>query len=475
MSEQWAMRRGFILAAIGSAIGLGNVWRFSWLCYKNGGGAFLIPYFIALLLLGLPLLTLELMLGHKFASSPPKMFRKINHSFEFVGWLAVINVLVIGTYYAVVLAWVMDYIGLALLNSFSAGNASSLFTWLVGTPALVIAALLLTWLAVWYTLYRGVSAGIEKACTIAIPVLWVLSILLVVRGITLPGADTGINWYLSPDWSALGRGEVWIDALGQTLFTLSIMAGPMIVYASYLPKKSEIPNSAWIITFANSGFSFFFGFATWGIIGYLMAMHHVNNPADLNVPLNGQGLAFVTIPTAVGSMPGGALTAILFGTLFFLTLWLAGYTSLMSNVEPMYAALRDKFHAPRKKAISAIVLFSLALGVVLAFAPHAIDPVDFIAGTINLIWVVFVEVLIAGYYFGVDKLREFVNPYAEYELGKWYDYLILFVVPVALLAILGYGLMSTAAISPVSFIVLLSMVIAAILISGKPWKGGDEQ
>jgi len=245
MGDAWGRRRGFILAAIGSAVGLGNIWRFSWVCYSNGGGAFLVPYFVALLVIGVPLIILEFVLGNYFGGSPPKVFRSVREGFEFLGWFSTINLLVIGTYYAVVLAWVADFVGLSVLGAFAPGFSAS-FSGLLRSPLLVLAGLLVTWFAVWFTVFRGVSGGIEKACTYAIPTLWILSAILVIRGVTLPGANAGINWYLTPDWSALLKGSVWINAFGQILFSLSVMAAPLIVYASYMPKKSELPNSAWI-------------------------------------------------------------------------------------------------------------------------------------------------------------------------------------------------------------------------------------
>ena len=474
-SEYWKRRRGFILAAIGSAIGLGNIWRFSWLCYKDGGGAFLLPYFIALLIVGLPLIILEFLLGNYFSGSSPKVFGKIRKEFEVVGWIAVIDVFIIGTYYAVVLAWVMDYIGLSAMNAWvSAGGAGKLFSWLIGSPWLVLIGLLLTWFITWVTVFRGVSGGIEKACTFAIPTLWVLSAILVIRGITLPGADTGINWYLTPNWHALMNGQVWIDAFGQILFTLSVMAAPLIVYASYMPKKSELPNSAWITAFANCGYSFFFGFATWGIIGYLMAINNVTNPAALKVPLGGGGLAFVTIPTAVSKLPGAPVTSAVFGTIFFIILWLAGYTSLISIVEPMYAALRDKFGVTRRATVTAISVLSIIIGLAFVINPGYIDPVDFITGTTNLIWVVMLESIIAAYYLGVQKLRDYANPYAELKLGVWLDVLLMIVAPIALGVILVYGLLSTGSISPISAVVLLAIIIASILLAGMSWRKKEE-
>ncbi len=476
--EYWKRRKGFILAAIGSAIGLGNIWRFSWLTYRNGGGAFLIPYFIALLIVGVPLLILEFLLGNYFAGSSPKVFRNIRKSLEIIGWFAIIDVFVIGTYYAVILAWVLDYIGLSVYYApqLAAGeiSAGEIFNGLISNPALVFVGLVITWFVTWFTVFRGVSEGIEKASYIAIPTLWILSIILVIRGVTLPGADNGINWYLSPDFSKLIKGEVWIDAFGQILFTLSIMAAPLIVYASYMPKNSELPNSAWITAFANCGFSFFFGFATWGIIGYLMQLNNVTSPEQLNVALKGAGLAFITIPTAVSQLPGGATTAAIFGLVFFVVLWLAGYTSLISIVEPVYAALRDKFGFTRRMTVTGVTILSILIGLIYVFDVYMIDPVDFVVGSTNLVWLVLVEAIVAGYFLGVDKLREYANPSAELKLGRWYDILIMVVAPISMAVILFYGLYSVEQIHPVSMIVMVALIIASIIMAGIKWMKEEE-
>ncbi len=470
-SEYWKQRKGFILAAIGSAIGLGNIWRFSWLCYKDGGGAFLVPYFIALLIVGLPLIILEFLLGNYFAGSSPKVFRGIRKSLEIIGWMATLDVFIIGTYYAVVLAWVLDYIGLSALNAVAwFGSAGALFKWVVSTPWLVLIGLVITWVITWVTVFIGVSGGIERACLFAIPALWVLSAILVIRGVTLPGSDVGINWYLTPNWAALTKGQVWIDAFGQILFTLSIMAAPLIVYASYMPRKSELPNSAWITAFANCGFSFFFGFATWGILGYLMQASHAATPSKLPVPLGGGGLAFVTIPTAVTKLPGAPLTSAIFGTIFFVILWLAGYTSLLSIAEPVYAALRDKFGVTRKAAVAGITALSFVIGLAFVWKPGLIDPVDFMTGTTNLIWVVLLESVLASYYLGINKLREYANPYAELKLGRWLDALLMVITPASLGTILVYGLYSTKTISPISALVLVALLIASIVFAGSSWR-----
>jgi len=469
-AEYWKRRRGFILAAIGSAIGLGNIWRFSWLCYRNGGGAFLVPYIIFLLIFGIPLLVLEFMLGHYFSGSSPKVFRKIKESLEPLGWLATINVFIIGTYYSVVLAWAMDYIGYSAVVAWkTVEGVGPTFDSMISNPAIVIVGLIITWLIVWITNFTGVASGIERACTYAIPLLWILSAVLVIRGLTLPGSDIGINWLLTPSAQAFS-GSALIDAAGQILFTLSVFASTMIAYASYLPPKSEIPNSAWITAFANCGFSFFFAFATWGIVGYLMHIMNVATPADLPVPLAGAGLAFVTIPTGVTLLPGAPFTTAVFGTLFFIVLWLAGYTSLISIVEPVYTALKDKFGIPRKKAVSGIVAFSFIISILFAVRPDLIDPVDFMAGSTNGIWLVLLEAILAGYFLGMKLLRDYVNPNAEWKLGPWFDVFIKFISPIVLLVILGWGLATTAHVSPISVLTIVVMIIAALILSGFKWR-----
>jgi len=486
VAEYWEKRRGFIFAAIGSAIGLGNIWRFSYLCYKDGGGAFLVPYFIALLIVGVPLIILEFVLGNYFRGSPIKVFASIRRPLEIFGWFAVLDQFIIGTYYSVVLAWVMCYIGFSAKAAWWSPSAtpvaiarsvSSVWNAFLSSPGLILAGFAITWFITWITLFRGVSGGIEKACTFAIPALWVLSAILVVRGVTLPHHTVGINWYLTPNWSKMANGTVWIDAFGQILFTLSLMAAPLVIYAAYMPPKSELPNSAWITAFANCGFSFFFGFATWGIIGFLMGILGITNPElivhQLHFKLGGVGLAFLTIPAAVSFLPGAPISTAVFGTIFFVILWLAGYTSLLSIVEPVYGAIRDKFRISRKVGVSIVCGLMFLFGLIFVFMPGLIGPVDFITGSTNLIWLVMLEAIIAGWMYSMEKLIAYANPYAELKLGRWWEIFVKFISPIALAVILGYGLVSVKVISPASVIVLVLMTILVLIFSGIKWRGEE--
>lgn len=166
--------------------------------------------------------------------------------------------------------------------------------------------------------------------------------------------------------------------------------------------------------------------------------------------------------------------AAIFGLIFFMVLWLAGYTSLISIVEPVYVALRDKFGFTRRMTVTGVAIISILIGLLLVFDVDMIDPVDFIVGSTNLVWLVLVEAIIAGYFLGVDKLREYANPSAELKLGKWYDILIMVVAPITLVIILFYGLHSVEQIHPVSMIVMVALILASIILAGMKWLKEEE-
>ncbi|MDD4497574.1 MAG: sodium-dependent transporter, partial [Methanosarcinaceae archaeon] len=230
--EVWNTRVGFILAAVGSAVGLGNIWRFSYAAYENGGGVFLIPYFIALLTAGIPLMILEFGMGSKFRGAAPMAFKRAKKSFEFIGWWGVIASFIITTYYSVIMGWSLVY----LVKAFNLGWGSdteaffneallevSNSPWnFSGFAPSVLAGLVGVWFLIWIIEKKGVQKGIERANKIFMPLLWLLLIVLVFRAITLPGALAGIEWYLKPDFSKLTDLGVWQAAYAQAFYSLSL-------------------------------------------------------------------------------------------------------------------------------------------------------------------------------------------------------------------------------------------------------------
>ncbi|MGI5996007.1 MAG: sodium-dependent transporter, partial [Saccharomonospora viridis] len=279
--EQWGTRAGFLLAAIGSAIGLGNIWRFPYVAYENGGGAFLIPYLVALLTAGIPLLILEYSLGHKYRATPPSAFLQISRPTQFIGWWQVIISFVIAAYYAVIIAWAVMYTGFSINTAWGGDPEGFLFgEFLQVTDAPsgglsyvgpVLIPLIAVWIITLGVLAAGVRRGIERANRIFIPLLVVLFVALVIRALTLPGSLDGLNAFFSPDWSAITDSTVWVQAYGQIFFSLSVGFGIMITYSSYLRRRSDLSGSAVVAGLANSSFELLAGIGVFATIGFMAA------------------------------------------------------------------------------------------------------------------------------------------------------------------------------------------------------------
>jgi NSS family neurotransmitter:Na+ symporter len=380
--ENWGTRVGFILAAIGSAVGLGNIWRFPAVAYENGGGAFMVPYLVALLTAGIPLLIMEFTIGRRFKGSAPVAFRRLNKNAEFIGWWQVAISVVIAVYYAVIIAWAAMYTFFAIGQTWGDTPDSFLFVDFLGAmnadgtavgtfdfgewvPDLML-VLVVVWLVTLFVIGAGVRKGIENTAKFFIPLLVLMFGVLVVQALTLDGATAGLDAFFTPDWEALQDSTVWVSAYGQIFFSLSVGFGIMVTYASYLKRKSDITTSAFTVGFANSSFEVLAGIGVFSVLGY-MALQ-AGTPIDEQVS-DGVGLAFVAFPAIVNTLP---YAAGLFGVLFFASLTIAGFTSLISIVQVPVAAVEDRFGVSRLKgtifvgggiALVSIILFPTTNGL----------------------------------------------------------------------------------------------------------------
>jgi NSS family neurotransmitter:Na+ symporter len=486
--EKWFSRPAFVMAAIGSAVGLGNIWRFPYIAYANGGGAFLIPYFVALLTAGIPLMMLEYGLGVQMQGAPPEAFRKIRKGLEWVGWWSILAAFVIITYYAVVMAWTWNYLWHSFTlawgedaKGFFFGNVLQLSGGpgeLGGIAGGVFIGLVLTWIAVFLIIYKGIGrVGRVVMATVPLPVI--LIAILVVRGITLPGAADGVNFYLAPDFSKLLEPEVWLAAYGQIFFTLSLAMGIMIVYASYLPKKSDVTNNAFITSFANCGTSFLAGFAVFSTLGYLAQS---TGQKMSEVAGAGPGLAFVTIPTAIAEFP---VAAGFFGVIFFLTLLTLAVDSLFSLVEADVTAIMDKWGVKRVKATFLICAVAFIIGLLFTSKGglYWLDIVDHWINSYGLGVIGLAECLVIGFVFGTKPFREFLNSVSEIKVGVWWDIMIKIVTPVLLgIALIrslynefakAYSGYPAWALIIGGWAVVVGIVVVAILLAKSKSKQGE--
>ena len=344
--EQWGSRTGFILAAVGSAIGLGNIWRFPYMAYENGGGAFFIPYLFAMLTAGIPFMILEFGMGHKNRGSAPKTLAKIHSKFQWLGWFQVGIAAVIAVYYVAVIGWAISYFSMSFTQSWGHDTNTFFFkdylglgdnspTQLGSIQWKIAFSMLIAWAITYAAIVGGVKAGIEKASKIMMPILFIMVVVLIGRMVFLPGALEGVNYMFEPDFSKILDLKVWAAAYGQIFFTLSIGFAIMLAYSSYLPEKSDISNNAFMTVLINCGFSILAGIMIFSVLGY---MAHEQGKALTDVVTSGVGLAFVTLPAAINLLPAPYIL----GPLFFLALVVAGLSSHISIMEAVTSAIMDK-------------------------------------------------------------------------------------------------------------------------------------
>ncbi|SFD94764.1 neurotransmitter:Na+ symporter, NSS family [Lentibacillus persicus] len=438
--SQWGTRAGFILAAVGSAVGLGNIWRFPATAFENGGGAFMIPYLVALLTAGIPILVMEFTMGHRYRGSAPLTYKKMNKNTEWIGWWGVLVAFVISTYYSVIIAWAISYSIFSFNLNWGEDTEGFLFGSYLETAApgefggfvpSVLIPLIIVWLIVLGVLYRGVKKGIEMANRIFIPTLVVVFLIIVIRAITLPGAVEGLNAFFTPDFGAIMDAQVWVAAYGQIFFSMSIAFAIMITYSSYLPKKSDITNNAFMVGFGNSSFELLCGIGVFSVLGFMAVSQSV---AVDDVVAGGVGLAFVVFPQIINQFP--ALSE-LFGFLFFASLVLAGLSSLISIIETYVAGLSDKFNISRQKAV--IFGGGFAALVSLVFATRGglnfLDAADYFINQFGVAFVGLVEVvLIAWVLRKLGTFKDHANEISDIKLGGWWTVSLGVITPI----VLGY-------------------------------------
>ncbi len=435
------------MAAVGSAVGLGNVWRFPYLSYKYGGGAFLIPYLIALFLIGIPLLMLEFGLGQMMQRGAVDAYKKIHPRFRGLGWLALITGFIISTYYVVVMAWTLIYLIVSPSVPWSSDPKAYFFSNVLqitdsvavigGVNLTILLALLAVWVLIYFSVFRGVKS-VGKVVMLTVPLPVILLAVLLVRAVTLPGFLTGWGYYLRPSWEALLSSEVWLAAASQIFFTLTLGFGVMIAYASHKKEDSDVAKDSFLTSIINSGISLFAGFVVFGILGYMSVQ--TGTPVQ-DVAVAGPSLAFVVFPKALALMPWAGF----FSAVFFLTLLTLGIDSAFSLVEGINVAIRDAKKSVTTQKVSLYVCIAGFLaGIIYTTRAglYFLDIVDHFATNFNLVIVGILEAVLVGWIYGAKKLRAYINKVSDFRIGKWFDLAIMLVIPLSLLALLAKQLVT---------------------------------
>ena len=438
--ENWGSRFGFIMAAAGSAVGLGNIWRFPYTTGENGGGAFLLIYLAIIFGFGLAVVMAEMLIGRTAQKNPVGAFKQLGgKAWPLVGYMGVLTGFIITSFYVVVAGWCLAYVGFMATGSVATADPDVLggtFTdFISSTTSPLVYALAFMGIVV-AVLLGGIASGIERANKILMPALFVLLLLLVARSVTLDGAAEGLRFYLVPDWSKVTL-ETFREAVAQAFFSISLGMGTMITYGSYLSLKENIPTSAATVVLLDSSVAILAGLM---IIPAVFA-------AGLN-PSAGPGLTFITLPAVFASMPAGTF----FGVLFFVLLSIAALTSAVSILEPMIAYFVDEHKLNRRKVVFGVcaVCFglgipaSLSLGVMSGikfFGLNWFDLMDTLANNILLPLGGFFVSLFAGWFWGPRALQAMSNdgtinqPWAPIWL-----FVVRFIAPISIAWILASSL-----------------------------------
>lgn len=464
--EQWGSRIGLILAVAGNAVGLGNFLRFPVQAAQNGGGAFMIPYFIFFILLGIPLMWIEWGIGrhggkHRHGSAPG-MFDVIwkNCMAKYFGAIGLLISMIIMIYYTYITSWTLGfsffsisktYFGLtdfeqmkSFLYSYQGREVSQYFNGI--TFAYIM--LLITFIMTFWVLFKGISRGIEKLAKIAMPMLFIFAVIIAIRVLTLGTPDPsipensisqGLGFIWNPDLSQLTNPQIWLAAAGQIFFTLSVGMGTIQAYASYLKPKDDIALSGLTTAATNEFAEVVLG----GSIAIPIAVAFFGVSMTTQMALGGSfDLGFASLPLVFQQLPFGQF----FGFMWFLLLFFAGITSSVAMGQPVISFLEDEFGMDRKKAvgiISAVVFISVHF-VVFFLKYGFLDELDFWAGTFGLVVFALIETILFIWVFGADKAWAEINEGADIKIPRIFFFIMKYITPSILITITAWWLINSA-------------------------------
>ncbi|WP_407375401.1 sodium-dependent transporter [Methanobrevibacter sp.] len=471
MSEyaQWDSKWAFIFAMIGVAIGLGNIWRFSYVVYSNGGGAFFIPYFVAIAVMGIPFLILEYGIGFSFKRSFSEILKKINPKFEFIAWILIFSITIVLMYYMVIISWDMFYIGSSLTFGWGGDTALYFVKNVGGTENLssfgeffipVAICVIISWAALWFISHKSIDKGIGLASKIMIPLVFIIMAAIVVYSLTLPGAFIGIDALIKPNWAGLLDINIWLTAFSQIIFSLGMGEALALTYASYLADNSQLTDNVLFIIASNSSFEIFTAFGVFSILGYMTATSGV--PLT-EIVSEGTGLIFVVFPKIFNLM--GVAGRIL-APLFFIAVYFAGMTSSFSFLEVEIGTISAKFNMSRKKTATILCIIGCAGSMIFTcgMSSYLVGIVDSFINQFAILLLVAIQCIIFGWYFGAEKLIPVLNEKSRIKVGSLWVNVIKYVLPVLIVIMWIIGIINLF-MSSNSFEITVDVLIMVAVVA----------
>ena len=483
--NEWGSNLSFLLAMIGSAVGLGNIWRCPYILYSNGGGAFYIPYIVAILIMGIPFLILEYGVGYNFKSSFPKAVKSISKKWEYLGWFLPVAVFMILIYYSAILGWDGFYVIISAFKGWGADpNAYFTGSFLQANDTLgglgtfvpfVAIAMLVGWVIMWVISHTDLEKGLGRVSKVLVPLLFAIMIFIVLFSLTLPGAGIGLAELYNPDWSLLLNFNIWMAAFGQMIFSLSLGMSIAFTYASYTKDDSDLVSNALWVTVANCGFENFAAIGVFSILGYMSLQSGVAVP---DLVTQGTGLVFIVYPTVFNVLGDWASVI---GPLFFFTVYLAGLTSILSTIEPLSFSIQNKFGWSRNKTMTILCVFGAAVSMIYATAmgSYILGIADTFVNQIAILIGVIFECIIFAWIFKAENIIPKLNAKSKsIKLGKWWLVVVKYVLPIfiaivwvgGILEVISSGSMLELAILAILTVILLG---ATFIFTKLPAKSGE--
>ena len=469
--QEWNSNLAFMMAMIGSAVGLGNIWRFPNVLYSNGGGSFMIPYIVSLFLLGISFVLVEYAVGFKFKRSIARILYSIKNKLEPVAWFILLIVFLITTYYVCVVGWDFIYIILSVTKAWGANpdlyfannvlHATDSMSGLFTIVPNVLVSVFLIWLFACLILRQDLNDGIGKVSQILLPLLCLIVVGIVAFSLTLPGASIGYSQIFTPDWSALGNLDVWLAAFGQIVFSLSLGMAIAMTYASYLPEGSKLVDNAVLVAFSNSGFEVFNSIGIFSILGFMTLTSGI--PFN-ELVTSGTGLAFVVFPQVFNTM-GPAANII--GPLFFLCILFAGITSVIALLEGVCYSISEKFLIDRKKTATVVCIVGFFISTIFATGVGStiLGIFDGFLNNFALLLAVLIECIIFGWIYKFDNLIETLNENSKIKVGKTWKTVIKYILPICIAGLWIQGIYSTITTADdLSTIIMIILTIVLIVV-----------
>lgn len=470
--EQWDSPLSFLLAMIGSAVGLGNIWRFSYVVYSNGGGTFFIPYLVAIAIMGIPFLILEYGLGYSFKDSFTNIVKKINPKFEFVSWMLVLFVFIVVIYYLVILSWDLIYLIFSFTFQWGSDPAAYFVNNVGGSSNLsgltiflipVTLCLLLLWLIIWFVSHKDLNDGIGKFSKILIPLLFISMFSIIIYSTTLPGAGLGIDTLLNPDWNKIWDVNIWLAAFSQIIFSLSMGQAIAVTYASYLPEGSKLSDNVLVVVFANCSFEVLTAFGVFSILGF---MSSTSGTPMVQLVTEGTGLIFVVFPMIFNFM--GIIGHIL-APVLFLSILFAGLSSAVGIFEPMINSTLHKFGWSRKKTVTVLSIIGCAFSLLFtsAIGGYLVEVVDGFVNKFGILFLLAVQCIIFGWFFDIDSLIPTLNEGSKFKVGKIWKIIIKYVLPIFIIFVWAIGMYDLFLGANAFELIVYSIILITVLaVSG---------